>query len=62
MILQPASGAFTVNLSETRRYFGVEWFAPDTGQSTMAASLAGGTIVTMVPPFVGPAVVYLKGR
>ncbi|MGE3845171.1 MAG: putative collagen-binding domain-containing protein, partial [Vicinamibacterales bacterium] len=60
LVYQPDSGAFTVDLSDTRRDFLVEWFDPSNGQVNEAGRIAGGRMRVFTPPFASDAVLYLK--
>lgn len=60
LVYQPGSGSFQVDLGASPRSFTVEWFNPATGQATAAGPVAGGGSRTFIPPFNGPAVLYLR--
>jgi hypothetical protein len=58
----PSGGAIDVNLSSMDAQFAVEWMNPETGVRTSGADVRGGDMRTIVPPFGGDAVLYLKSR
>jgi Family of unknown function (DUF6298) len=61
LVYQPGGGAFTVDLRAGRgRRFSVEWSHPLTGAASRAASVPGGAVTTLRPPFDGPAVAWLR--
>jgi len=63
LIYQPESGSFTVNLEGfPQKAFSVEWFNPDTGDSTSGTAINGGVSITLHPPFNSSAVLYLKKK
>ncbi len=57
---QPTSGPITVDLSNTRRKFSVEWFDPVRRATSGGATVSGGAPRTLTPPFPGQAVLYLE--
>lgn len=61
LVYQPAAGGFTVDLTDTRSDFLVEWFDPETGQTREGGRVTGGRIRVFTPPFSADAVLYLKG-
>lgn len=60
LVYQPGSGSFVVNLSGTGNTFSVEWYNPETGGTSAASPVTGGSSSTFTPPFGGDAVLYLK--
>ncbi|MCC7334322.1 MAG: hypothetical protein IT422_04475 [Pirellulaceae bacterium] len=59
LVYQPDEGELSVNLAPGS--YEVEWFNPLTGVVVSTASLSvAGDKQTFVPPFTGPAVLYLK--
>lgn len=59
---QPEEGPFRVNLELCSGAFSVEWFEPESGETTLGSPVTGGTTMTFNPPFGGSAVLYLKKR
>jgi len=60
LVYAPSGGGFTVNLSNSRGRFLVEWMNPATGGKTAGADVKGGATRTFTPPFGGDAVLYLS--
>ncbi|MGE3841715.1 MAG: DUF6298 domain-containing protein [Vicinamibacterales bacterium] len=60
IVYQPGDGSFTVDLSSVAENLRVEWFEPASGVARDGGEVAGGTVRTMIPPFGGDAVVYLR--
>jgi hypothetical protein len=60
LVYQPIGGSFWLNLVGTSDTFTVEWLNVGTGKTTVGEPASGGAIRTFVPPFSGPAVLYLK--
>jgi len=42
--------------------YDVEWFNPDTGDSTLWTAINGGVSITLHPPFNSSTVLYLKKK
>jgi hypothetical protein len=59
LVLLPAGGSVTVNLSGVSGSLMVEWFNPANGQTTAGGTVAGGAAPTLTAPFSGMAVVYI---
>ena len=59
LVYQPASGAFTLDLRRAPGRFAVEWLRPATGER-FHSSVRGSRRVTLVPPFAGPAVAFVR--
>jgi hypothetical protein len=51
-----------VDLSASSEAFRVEWFSPRTGRATDGASINGGGKLSLAPPFVSEAVLYIYKR
>ncbi len=60
LIYSPSGGSFTVNLSDFKRPFSVEWMNPVTGTLIPGEMVEGGSKIIFDPPFVGDAVLHLK--
>jgi hypothetical protein len=61
LVFQPGvRGEFTVNLSDGRGPYAVEWFDVNTGKQSAGGTVAGGARAIFRTPFPGPAVLYLK--
>jgi hypothetical protein len=60
LVYLPSGGALTVNLTSMPGSLYGEWLNPQTGNITLANPIAGGSWVTLNPPFVGNAVLYIK--
>lgn len=59
LIYLPDGGAVTVDLSQGKGIFAVEWFNPRTGTVTNGGPVEGGAKAALKTPFEGDAVVYL---
>lgn len=59
LVYLPDGGEVTVNLTAVNGTLAVEWFNPETGQATAAATVRGGASPTFTAPFTGDAVLYL---
>jgi hypothetical protein len=63
LVFQPGNqGEFSVNLTDARGSFTVEWLNVNTGATVTAKATEGGARRTFTTPFPGPAVLYLKRR
>lgn len=62
LVYQPTAGPFTVNLTPLVENLHVEWFNPDTGQTTNGGETATSGVRTFVPPSTGDFVLYLSSR
>lgn len=60
IVYQPDDGSFTVDLTAVAENLRIEWFEPESGVARDGGQVAGGAVRTMVPPFGGDAVVYLR--
>jgi hypothetical protein len=60
LVYAPSGGAFTLDLSNNRGRFLVEWLNPATGEKINRADASGGATRTFTPPFDGDAVLYLR--
>jgi hypothetical protein len=59
LVYLPSGGSVTIDLTGTPGIISVEWFKPDTGETTVGNPITGGTNVTLNAPFPGDAVLYL---
>jgi hypothetical protein len=59
LVLVPAGGSVSIDLSGVTGTRTVEWFNPSTGDTASGASVSGGQSVNLTPPFGGIAVVYI---
>ena len=59
LVLSPAGGGFSVDLSGVTGTRTVEWFNPSTGGTASGGSITGGGSVNLTPPFSGIAVAYI---
>jgi hypothetical protein len=62
LVYAPSGGSFTVNLSNSRGWFAVEWMNAATGAKSAGADVRGGASRTFTPPFRGDAVLYLRAN
>jgi len=62
LVFIPAGGACDVDLSASVGTLTVEWFDPVNGVDSDGGTVTGGATRTLVPPFAGPAVVFLDGH
>jgi hypothetical protein len=61
LVFQPGSrGEFTVNLSDAKGSFKVEWFDVNAAKTVPGKAVEGGERRIFSTPFPGPAVLYLK--
>jgi hypothetical protein len=60
LIYSGSEGEFTVDLSEMKQLFNVEWMNPATGKVSHQNKIKGGQRSRFNPPFKGDAVLYLK--
>jgi len=61
LIYQPDSGPFTIDLSENKNNFSVNWFSPALGEEMIQKeTLVGGRQCRLVSPWDGDAVAYLQ--
>ncbi|RJP30094.1 MAG: hypothetical protein C4527_10325 [Candidatus Omnitrophota bacterium] len=60
LIYLPEAGKVTVDLSDTKNQFSVEWFDPNQDRTSGAGTITGGEKHTFVSPFPGDAVLYIK--
>lgn len=60
VVLQPDNGRLWLDLRGVRGTFVVEWHNTRRLVTTAGGIVAGGRRVTLVPPFSGPAVAYLR--
>lgn len=60
LIYAPSGGKFTVNLSNRKVQFAVEWMNPATGARTRDVDVGGGETRTFTPPFHEDAALYLR--
>ena len=58
----PAGGKVTVDLSATSGNLKLQWFSPSTGASKASGSIEGGARRTLVGPFAGDTVLWLRGK
>ena len=62
LVFQPGSrGYFTVNLSDAKGSFAVEWFNVNADRILAGETIEGGGRPLLRTPFPGPAVLYLRG-
>jgi hypothetical protein len=59
LVYLPEGGEVTVDLSQGKGIFAVEWFNPRTGTVTNGGLVEGGAKAAIKTPFEGDAVVYL---
>ena len=60
VVFQPGGrGEFTVNLSDGKGSFSVEWFDVNAGKTVPGKPVEGGNRRIFVTPFPGPAVLHL---
>ena len=57
LVYQPNGGSFTVNLQSAT--YQVEWFNPNSGQTSSGGTVSGGGSKSFTPPFAGAAVLWL---
>ena len=61
LLYLPEGGLVTLDLCDAQGSFGVEWFLPQLSRTLPGAHpLQGGDYATMVAPYTGDAVLYLK--
>lgn len=60
LVYLPSGGSVTVDLSASPGNLNVEWFNPDTGETTAGDSIIGGDIITLNAPFPGDVVLYIN--
>jgi regulation of enolase protein 1 (concanavalin A-like superfamily) len=60
LVFAPTGGSFNVNLSGMSGQFDVEWFSPETGNTTTGSPVSGGGNRSFSTPFGGKSVLYLK--
>jgi hypothetical protein len=59
LIYLPRKDEITVDLSDGKGYFFVEWFNPVTGKTTFAGTTRGGSKKSFQSPFSNEAVLYI---
>lgn len=60
LVYLPEGKSVTVDLTDARGLFDVEWFIPILGRTVTAPPISGGEYRRVTAPFVGDAVLYLK--
>lgn len=60
LVYLPQGGEVTVDVTVVSGEIEVEWFNPDTGETSPAKSASGGTSRTFKSPFASHAVLYLR--
>ena len=60
LIYNPGIGEFWVDLSATDGLLVVEWFDPETGETTVEEDVTGGSKRVFTAPFTNDAVLYLS--
>jgi len=60
LVFQHNKGEFTLDLSDAKGTFNVEWFNVNADRAVPAKSVQGGATRTFTTPFPGPAALYLK--
>jgi len=60
LVYASSGGLFTVDLTDIKGNFEVEWINPATGIKTVNENVSGGGVRTFTPPFSGDAVLYLR--
>jgi hypothetical protein len=59
LVYLPKGGTVTVDLSQARGEFAVEWQNAAIGKATNAGTVSGGARRELKPPFDGDAVLYI---
>ncbi|HXG25127.1 MAG TPA: putative collagen-binding domain-containing protein [Chthonomonadales bacterium] len=59
MIYNPKAGEITVDLSQSRGTFAIDWIRPVDGTPTSGGVTSGGARRTFAAPFGGDAVLYI---
>lgn len=62
LVYAPLGGAQDVDLSSAPGRLAVEWLNPATGARAAGPEIEGGATRTLVPPFTGDSVVYLRSK
>jgi hypothetical protein len=62
LVYLPDGGEVTVDLSDASAMLDVEWFNPNTGETTSAEAAVGGESREFKAPFSGDAVLYITAR
>ena len=57
LVFSPNGASFTVNLQSAN--YQVEWFNPNSGQTSSGGTVSGGGSKSFTPPFAGAAVLWL---
>lgn len=60
LVYAPSGGKFTINLSNVKGQFVVEWMNPATGAKVQGGNVEGGITRTFTAPFRGDATLYLR--
>jgi hypothetical protein len=59
LVYSSSGGLFTVNLSDYKGKFNVEWMNPSTGEKIAGAKVISGRSLTFTPPWNSDVVLYL---